>query len=508
MYHAACDSFSFAADFSVLDFSYVHSYEFCKVFAFSELRDSYLTNIFDFLFQLVPDVGGDDEGDARLPVDKVRGVIPLHDKVAHVSDELKVVSEYLQATIPLFTFVFFFPEASNADIPFWICQLLSQKWLQCKRTQPKRNMVKSFGMFNPLKFYFGTDYKGTPLPATFDTFKTFEPTHIDILGLLRSPVEDVANIRIWSTRLSDFDGCSQWHTPQPLKYTGSLVSPSAPTLAVIDKLREDGYIAVARKVKHQRRCGKYYDHRGDFYGNKFYLQCALVQGSLFDRGLTKFESGKVNAYYQLLLKDPRDSHATLRADQCKLKMIVDGAACLPVAYVPRVRAAIPDGIDGDSDDDVTLADILKRLAPIWEPPPLCDDDAVVEPDAAELASSSSSSYDSAGPPHPDHPPLNDIDGDDDDDLERYPDEIEGCKLGVPESHDGKTDIGFRVKYPRHGAECRMFRSVHLDVEYFGILAAPYFIGCWAKAAAHMSLDEHRKFKPSKAQVRAYIASRG
>ena len=96
------------------------------MFAFSELRDSYLTNIFDFLFQLVPDVGGDDEGDARLPVDKVRGVIPLHDKVAHVSDELKVVSEYLQATIPLFTFVSF-PETPNTDIPFRIFQLISQK---------------------------------------------------------------------------------------------------------------------------------------------------------------------------------------------------------------------------------------------------------------------------------------------------------------------------------------------------------------------------------------------
>jgi hypothetical protein len=274
-------------------------------------------------------------------------------------------------------------------------------------------------MFNPLKFYLVLIIKENRSQQHSIRFKLLSRR---ILIFLDFCVPLWRTLQIFEFGQLDYptstDVLSGTHTPQPLKYTGSLVSPSAPTLAVIDKLREDGYIAVARKVKHQRRGGKYYDNRGGFYGNKFYLQCALVQGSLFDRGLTKFESGKVNAYYQLLLKDPRDSHATLRADQCKLKMIVDGAACLPVAYVPRVRAAIPDGIDRDSDDDVTLADILKRLAPIREPPPLCDDDAVVEPDAAELASSSSSSCDSAGPPHPDHPPLNDIDGDDDD-LERY-----------------------------------------------------------------------------------------
>ena len=79
-------------------------------------------------------------------------------------------------------------------------------------------------------------------------------------------------------------------------------------------------------------------------------------------------------------------------------------------------------------------------------------------------------------------------------------------MGLPEAHANNTDVGFRVNCPKHGEGCRRFRAAHMDVEEFGKLASIYYLGTWLFARHTTTAAEHRKFRPTKADVRAYISA--
>ena len=81
----------------------------------------------------------------------------------------------------------------------------------------------------------------------------------------------------------------------------------------------------------------------------------------------------------------------------------------------------------------------------------------------------------------------------------FPDVLEGAL--VMHERAGEAGSGFRVRCPHHG--CRAFRSAHMDVEAFGVMAPIFFLGSWLKEGAALSAAEHKKWRPRRPDVRAY-----
>ena len=73
-----------------------------------------------------------------------------------------------------------------------------------------------------------------------------------------------------------------------------------------------------------------------------------------------------------------------------------------------------------------------------------------------------------------------------------------------EHHWTRHDWGFRVECRRHGG-CRRYRSSLLDQDRNGPLACMYHLGAWL-VADHLSADDHRKYRPTVADVRAFMES--
>ncbi len=73
-------------------------------------------------------------------------------------------------------------------------------------------------------------------------------------------------------------------------------------------------------------------------------------------------------------------------------------------------------------------------------------------------------------PTPAAPTVVDVDADSDDEV--IPSEIAGVAL-KRERHTA-LDAGIRCACPFHGPPCRKFRSLHKDVDVFGVRAAAFF----------------------------------
>ena len=71
---------------------------------------------------------------------------------------------------------------------------------------------------------------------------------------------------------------------------------------------------------------------------------------------------------------------------------------------------------------------------------------------------------------------------------------------------GRVVEGARVHCPIHGAACRRFRSLHMQTEEFGVKAPFYWLGSWLKGALGRTLEAHRQWAPSTADLREFIAS--
>ena len=140
--------------------------------------------------------------------------------------------------------------------------------------------------------------------------------------------------------------------------------------------------------------------------------------------LTVFASNKSQSYYKLVLKDPRDSNAALPPSVCKMKALTDAMPSVVDYVQPSPRKPLARGVDGDSGDEETLANILKRLGPARTRPDE-EADALLDGSSGESSKSKAESMD--GP----LPIADAIDGSDDDGLEPWPDSIEGVKLGFP-----------------------------------------------------------------------------
>ena len=83
-------------------------------------------------------------------------------------------------------------------------------------------------------------------------------------------------------------------------------------------------------------------------------------------------------------------------------------------------------------------------------------------------------------------------------------------MGVPvriENHSGKADRGLRVtcRNPNHTG-CKKYKSCRLDLTVFGQQAPVYYLHTWLSESFNMDESTHRKWKPTRTQIREFLAS--
>jgi hypothetical protein len=83
--------------------------------------------------------------------------------------------------------------------------------------------------------------------------------------------------------------------------------------------------------------------------------------------------------------------------------------------------------------------------------------------------------------------------------------ILGCRVWT-ETHVRGGYQGLRTLCSTHDA-CKCFRSFNVDVESFGPDAAALFLEVWISKAAELDRAAHRKYKPTRADIRQYLQSR-
>ena len=93
-----------------------------------------------------------------------------------------------------------------------------------------------------------------------------------------------------------------------------------------------------------------------------------------------------------------------------------------------------------------------------------------------------------------------VDGGDEDLGGDIPVTVEGVLLS--RERQGVIGFGYRARCPHH-ARCRAFRSAHIDVATFGVKAPILFLGSWINAGAVMSEEEHKDWRPNRAEVLVY-----
>jgi hypothetical protein len=199
----------------------------------------------------------------------------------------------------------------------------------------------------------------------------------------------------------------------------------------------------------------------------------------------------------MLLRRPGNVVAGLKGKQYQ-KMLADLDPSFEEAAPKTTTAMAPRKRARPNDDDEVHGDTDNEAAPAAH----ADDDVHGSSDSNSASGSrSNSSSSSSKSSH------SSVDGGSSDDDADFPKLLNGKRLRK-EAHPKKGDEGLRTSCPVHGAKCRAFRTLTVDVGFFGVQAPMFYLGAWQLGAHSRTFAEHRKWRPSRADVRAYIASLG
>ena len=99
----------------------------------------------------------------------------------------------------------------------------------------------------------------------------------------------------------------------------------------------------------------------------------------------------------------------------------------------------------------------------------------------------------------------------DDLAPEWPANLDGARLTVEAEHIDPAHhyyarLKVRCANPEH-LNCTKSRSTNLQTEVFGSKAALYYLGAWL-AASDMSEADHKGHRPTVAETRSYMASKG
>ena len=436
----------------------------------------------------MPEVG---RSDIALPTDDVcigdgseglghkREIVPKKKKLAAHSDEA-LFREWLLAAVKPGMYV---SVHSGDDGGLALYQILDQ---------PVRVItVESFDYLKESSQYWTLQrfelWLGCPLgdePSELEGFVVESPIREDLVTIIGGNYMCREKCRKWELALSDVYGWQKAFTkPARLSADVHLSSAIVPVLSLLDQVLTDGFIGVGRRCEHRPEGLKVFNNRTP---SRYYLQCIVASNWLWAQGCKFFMSHGAKAYYQLLLRDPSAPVNDMSTAQCveRLKTLgssnteVEALAVLPPAREVGVLAA-EDAIDGDDGEAMLIEDGGGATA--------IEDEVPI--DRPESRSPS-------------------VDGDDGEDLFKWPEYVCGVKLHHEDRVTPRGDWteGLRVTCPIHGAVCRKFRSKHLRTMQDGRLAAVFYLGGWLKGSEGRTAAQHHKWNPSVADVHAFMLS--
>jgi hypothetical protein len=356
-------------------------------------------------------------------------------------------------------------------------------------------------------------------PSTLVTFLVEEHSHIlDIVRIIPT-VSALQTFFAWEICESDVDDCLALCNPTLLNSVCKLRDPACPTLCLLNALRAKEFIGNAEKIYHVSGGPAKFDSRKPI-AHKRYLQCVLAQTEIFAAGGCDFSSQMTQSFYDLLLRSPSKARPDLSAKECqRILSLADGLAPAlatldadaSVPSVPGSHQQPPSAMfqdDSDVSGDAPNASTnVRARAPVAAAAPVANSQV----SASSSSSSSSSSNKNGGAAVIAHP-MEDDDVDPGPLLATCPEHILGqhVKLEIHRKPDGsERGRGIRVQCsnPEH-TNCHAYRSLRLDVIAFGQRAAEFFLITWLLSAHEMPEAAHRKFRPSRAEVRVIYDTYG
>jgi hypothetical protein len=438
--------------------------------------------------------GSGDDGDGSCPARKVARLAlpaaPLADGIDLdlESENARLMSEWLVSAMKRYTYV----SVATVDPDPIGDKVVAFQVLSVKSQQA---LVKTFEDAEPIRYGLRCTvqpldmWRGAEITAddpNLFAMAVSSPCDVDLLRVCGVSPNERCRVKQWDQVESDLEGAIALGNPRELTVNCALKDKAVPVLCLLDKLSDEGYIGQHAVVNHTPASGMFYDKRNSL-SKRTYFQCVLARQSLFDKGVKKFTSLKSQQYYVLLLQSRGPLPQHLSSEECtrQLKDLA-GEAVFPLALQDRVGprpapvalALLDDDVDGDGPGPS-----LPAIA-----------------DAASTSSSSSSSSSA-----PSSVSSGDVDGEA---FPGIPEEILGQPVRV-ETHRDRGDKGIRVfcNNPDHPG-CNKYKSMRLDVQVFGPMAAVHFMSTWLSRAFDMPMEMHRAWKPSKKDIRQYLESPG
>ena len=270
-----------------------------------------------------------------------------------------------------------------------------------------------------------------------------------------------------------------------------LSDDNVPVVCLLDELEAQEFVGVPAFVLHSARSGKMFDQRHSVT-KRAYFQCVLAKASIFAKGVTSFASNKSQTYYKLLLRSSCAVPDNLTSKEYNVKLAeLAGDVVVPEALKHPTRQSRPR--IADSDSEVEGGGVAVRA-----PPALAHvgEGSASDGESTTSSDSSGSSYKTGS----------------DSEVEgirsrsMYPPEIMGVPVRL-ENHSGKADRGLRVtcRNPDH-IGCKKYKSCRLDLTVFGQQAPVYYLHTWLSESFNLDESTHRKWKPTRTQIREFLAS--
>jgi hypothetical protein len=341
-------------------------------------------------------------------------------------------------------------------------------------------------------------------PDRLDIFTLEEPVKMDVLSFEGVDPANRNRIHRWDVAKSAVENCVSLVTPRVISPLVQWRCKTYPVLCLLDMLKADGWKPHLGAVDHSLDSAKMYDARAAETKRRYY-QCLLMIVELFGAGAEPFLSTRPQSFFELLMKNPLKARSMLSAKECSRLLKSDNveeSALQDAMEARRAKRARRGDIVAVADEE--FAGDGGLAAPVMlaaEPPPapLVPIRAPSAERPASISDSSSSSSGSATESASSGSSEGFAGGEDVPVI--YSEFIEGVRV-KQELHSRHGTLGLRVSCPNPlHPNCSKYRSVQCDAGIFGPRAAEFYLRAWLVASNNMSLAEHKRFRPTRAQTR-------
>lgn len=374
--------------------------------------------------------------------------------------------------------------------------------IEPKALAPKTYTVERDEEADPILFEVGVQHLERWEPMSHDPAALGNEAEVFIfddtprtVDIFRACGFNPANRRMfleWQARKSDVPDCINLHSPTMVEPKMALSASDVPCLVLMDALYAKGFSMVQVAVQHTVNGPTEFDGRRPT-SKRNYFKCVLVGDELFGDGVVGFPSTKSSVWFAYLLKFRKcpPEGMSARAIQKAIGGQEGGEVFEALADGPAIRLALAPGPvaeDPGASSDPDIAGDELPVAIVAAPPPQAEELPLPPPPAGE--------EEIAGD-LPAEGPLG------------WPDFLEGVRIHVVKGRhkDGYSYYDRLQAFcpnPQH-PNCQKSRSTQLQVGEAGPRAAVGFMGRWLRQAHDMTAAEHRRYTPSVAEVRAYLA---